>query len=467
MLQVASATLRPAAAAATRSSARTARLAASSTGASASSSAAAAAPSRRHRRAFHSSRPAHSAGTASLADTLHTVVPAIQSLPPLLAPYLPGPLAAYPITTSLILITCTLRTAVTLPAALWQRARSRRMAEDVYPIWEQMKKQLPLQVRDRCRRAGKSYDEFRTELEAEVSPSRIFFTAGPLVALTPCSHTLQQMKKSLRDLLRKHRCTPLPTMLVPLAVQIPLFITLSYLIREACLSPEFAQELLPWSTWSFTGPTLAQQQQLDAFAQSASILRDRGMNEEMLAQLMGPRGGGASGGGIGSTLAQKDSSMQGPIALGMITLLNAELSAYRTTRERKHLESDPAADVGGATAGSAGASKMRTAAAAAAAAAAPSPPSAAAGAASRDYRARSSSAPSPAPQRPPPRSQRSPSFSSSSSASASASASPAQAPAGGEPQQEVRKASLRTAIFTNTLRAAAIAFVPIASQVPG
>ncbi|KAK0539401.1 hypothetical protein OC835_001150 [Tilletia horrida] len=438
MLQVASATLRPAAAAATRSSARTARLAASSTGASASSSAAAAAPSRRHRRAFHSSRPAHSAGTASLADTLHTVVPAIQSLPPLLAPYLPGPLAAYPITTSLILITCTLRTAVTLPAALWQRARSRRMAEDVYPIWEQMKKQLPLQVRDRCRRAGKSYDEFRTELEAE-------------------------MKKSLRDLLRKHRCTPLPTMLVPLAVQIPLFITLSYLIREACLSPEFAQELLPWSTWSFTGPTLAQQQQLDAFAQSASILRDRGMNEEMLAQLMGPRGGGASGGGIGSTLAQKDSSMQGPIALGMITLLNAELSAYRTTRERKHLESDPAADVGGATAGSAGASKMRTAAAAAAAA--PSPPSAAAGAASRDYRARSSSAPSPAPRRPPPRSQRSPSF--SSSASASASASPAQAPAGGEPQQEVRKASLRTAIFTNTLRAAAIAFVPIASQVPG
>ncbi|KAK0539368.1 hypothetical protein OC834_000087 [Tilletia horrida] len=366
MLQVASATLRPAAAAAaaTRSSARTARLAASSTGAPASSSTAAAAPSRRHRRAFHSSRPAHSAGTASLADTLHTVVPAIQSLPPLLAPYLPGPLAAYPITTSLILITCTLRTAVTLPAALWQRARSRRMAEDVYPIWEQMKKQLPLQVRDRCRRAGKSYDEFRTALEAE-------------------------MKKSLRDLLRKHRCTPLPTMLVPLAVQIPLFITLSYLIREACLSPEFAQELLPWSTWSFTGPTLAQQQQLDAFAQSASILRDRGMNEEMLAQLMGPRGGGASGGGIGSTLAQKDSSMQGPIALGMITLLNAELSAYRTTRERKHLESDPAADVG------------------------------------------------------------------------------AQAPAGGEPQQEVRKASLRTAIFTNTLRAAAIAFVPIASQVPG
>ncbi|KAK0519568.1 hypothetical protein OC842_007405 [Tilletia horrida] len=161
---------------------------------------------------------------------------------------------------------------------------------------------------------------------------------------------------------------------------------------------------------------------------------------------MGPRGGGASGGGIGSTPAQKDSSTPGPIALGMITLLNAELSAYRTTRERKGFESDAVTEVGGASTDSTGASKLRTAAAAAT----PSHPPPAASVASREHRARSSSAPSPVPRRLPTPSQRS----LSSFSSASTSACPAQAPAGDEPRPEVRKASLRTAMSPATIRAA-------------
>ncbi|KAK0547449.1 hypothetical protein OC845_004081 [Tilletia horrida] len=292
------------------------------------------------------------------------------------------------------------------------------MATEVVPVWEQMKKEIPLQVRARCRRAGKSYDEFRAELEAE-------------------------MKKSLSDLLRKHRCTPLPTMLVPLAVQIPLFITLSYLIREAALTPQFAAELLPWSTWSFTGPSAAEQAQLDAFAQSASILRDRGMNEETLAQIMGPRGGGASGGGIGTTLAQKDTSMQGPIALGMITLLNAELNAYRSRRDRDQLKDDipkQATSDDQSSPSNSQALPPRTV----------TRPTASI--ATRDYRPKAAQA-----------------------QSSARSETPAPKPAGSEDKAAVSPAksaaeertSLRTAIFTNTLRVAAIAFIPIASQVPG
>ncbi|KAE8255784.1 hypothetical protein A4X13_0g2909 [Tilletia indica] len=360
--------------------------------------------------AFRTSQPTHSV----FADTFNSLVPVLQSIPPTIAPYLPSPLSSYPISCSLILITLTLRSTITLPVALWQRARTRRMARDVYPIWEQMKKELPLQVRDKCRRAGKSYDEFRVELEVE-------------------------MKKSLRTLLRKHRCTPLPTMLIPLAVQIPLFITISYLIREACLSLEFSQELLPWSTWSLTGPTLAEQQQLEAFAQSASILRDRGMNEEMLAQMMGPKGGGASGGGLGTTLTQKDSSMQGPIALGLITLLNAELTAHRANKERAQLGNNvdppqPPPSTGPTPRPSTPLPGSRSVA--------PTTK------AIRDYR---SSTGTPPPHR---------------HASTKSSSSAAE----GDPEQKdavEERTSFRAAVFTNTLRAAAVAFVPISSQVPG
>ncbi|KAE8267959.1 hypothetical protein A4X09_0g4393 [Tilletia walkeri] len=354
--------------------------------------------------AFRTSQPTHSA----FADTFNSLVPVLQSIPPTIAPYLPSPLSSCPISCSLILITLTLRSTITLPVALWQRARTRRMARDVYPIWEQMKKELPLQVRDKCRRAGKSYDEFRVELEVE-------------------------MKKSLRTLLRKHRCTPLPTMLIPLAVQIPLFITISYLIREACLSLEFSQELLPWSTWSLTGPTLAEQQQLEAFAQSASILRDRGMNEEMLAQMMGPKGGGASGGGLGTTLTQKDSSMQGPIALGLITLLNAELTAHRANKERAQLGNniDP-----------------------------PQPPP------STTPR---SSTPLPGSRSVAPTTKAIRDYRSSSGTHRHASTKSSSSAAEGDPEKDAveERTSFRAAIFTNTLRAAAVAFVPISSQVPG
>ncbi|CAD6915672.1 unnamed protein product [Tilletia laevis] len=374
-------------------------------------------------RAFHSSRPAafrpSSPSHSALADTFNSLVPALQALPPTIAPYLPGPLASYPITTSLVLLTLTLRSTVTLPVALWQRARSRRMARDVYPIWEQMKKDLPLQVRTKCRRAGKSYEQFRVELQVE-------------------------MKKALRDLLRKHRCTPLPTMLAPLAVQIPLFITISYLIREACVSPEFTQELLPWSTWSFTGPSLAEQQQLDAFAQSASILRDRGMNEETLSNLMGPKGGGASGGGLGTTLAQKDSSMQGPVVLGLITLLNAELTAHRAKQEREHLHSGstPSVPVDSTPEASSPFARQSTPLPGARSVAPPTVK------ATRDYRPAGDKRHASTKVGPP-----SPSSS---------------------PKEEVdtalqaeERTSLRSTILINTLRAAAVAFVPISSQIPG
>lgn len=43
------------------------------------------------------------------------------------------------------------------------------MVELLLPEWNADKKKLPIQVLKRCRRAGKSYEEYQQELKAEVS----------------------------------------------------------------------------------------------------------------------------------------------------------------------------------------------------------------------------------------------------------------------------------------------------------
>lgn len=86
----------------------------------------------------------------NLADTLH----------------LSGP---YAHTLSVVVLAFAVRTIVTLPLTLWQRGKTRKLVNLVLPEWNRLKVQIPIDVRARCRRSGKSYEEFLTEVKKEVS----------------------------------------------------------------------------------------------------------------------------------------------------------------------------------------------------------------------------------------------------------------------------------------------------------
>lgn len=206
----------------------------------------------------------------NLADTLHLSGPHAHAL-------------------SIFILAFAVRTAVTLPVTLWQRAKTKKLTEHVLPEWEAMKEQIPLAVRVRCRRAGKSYEEFEAEVRKE-------------------------LKEKLADLLRKHNASPLPAFVGPATVSIPIFLVMTALVRQAALDPSspFASEVLPW--WS-PSPELAQQ-----FKSSTAILADRGFDEATIAKLKGTMGG--------PTLADKDPTMIGPVSFGMLTMANTELTSW-------------------------------------------------------------------------------------------------------------------------------------------
>lgn len=75
----------------------------------------------------------------------------------------------YPYAISIIILTLVFRGTVALPVTVWQRARMQRMAQEVVPRWEVAKKTLPREIMIRCKRKGKSFNEYKQELAAEVS----------------------------------------------------------------------------------------------------------------------------------------------------------------------------------------------------------------------------------------------------------------------------------------------------------
>lgn len=104
------------------------------------------------------------ANVAGSFEFLDPWVPTIHNLAETL--HLSGPHAHV---LSIVALAFTLRTVVTLPITLWQRGKTRKLADHVLPEWNKMKEEIPLAVRARCRRSGKSYEEFNLEVKKEVS----------------------------------------------------------------------------------------------------------------------------------------------------------------------------------------------------------------------------------------------------------------------------------------------------------
>ncbi|CAO1617883.1 unnamed protein product [Parajaminaea phylloscopi] len=246
---------------------------------------------------------------SSLSSVFDGIVPYVHQLPELF--HLPaGTPHAYAI--SIVLATILLRSTITLPGQLWANARTTRMKEQVVPRWNILKGKdgLPKLMMQKARREGKSFEEYKTGLESE-------------------------LKAQIRRLLTTYKCRPLPTVLVPLALSVPLFIATSFSLRQGLLPPSpLLSEIIPW--WSTPDDALTR-----SFEASAQMLRDRGMDPASLQMLSRPHG---------PSLGERDPTMFAPVSLGLLLYLNVELNAWARRANATALKLSNDTDTGTGTA---------------------------------------------------------------------------------------------------------------------
>jgi inner membrane protein COX18 len=162
------------------------------------------------------------------------------------------------------------------------------MVDIVGPRWTEIKRQVPLELARKCRIQGKSHAEYKTMVNEE-------------------------LQRQIKHLIKQNRCAPFATIAVPLAVNIPLFVFISLVLRSAlvCSGSPIGAETVPW--WSPPSDLMAK------FESSAKILQARGIEGEALRKLTIMEG---------PTLAEVDKTMFSPIGLGMLTLINVELGQW-------------------------------------------------------------------------------------------------------------------------------------------
>ncbi|GAA93485.1 uncharacterized protein L969DRAFT_18811 [Mixia osmundae IAM 14324] len=124
---------------------------------------------------------------------------------------LPDALPAHPSYAALIIaVTLGLRASTGLPMLFWQRKRIARLTEHVVPAMELARRYAMTDLVAECRRKG--YNHARYTAVAQ-------------------SH----MRKKFRELTKKHQCRRWPTLLGPLAVNLPVLLGNSAMLRQACL----------------------------------------------------------------------------------------------------------------------------------------------------------------------------------------------------------------------------------------
>ncbi|GAA5978310.1 hypothetical protein JCM11641_004650 [Rhodosporidiobolus odoratus] len=184
------------------------------------------------------------------------------------------------------LFTLFYRSATTLPITLWQRRRTKRFAEVVMPLVRRKQAEIALQTRDECRRAGKTYEEYQKVFK-------------------------KKAKEAAYALARKHSCSPRLTLILPPLFHIPIFITATLVLRDACAR---ATSLLSVTTESLPSLlTASPSSQLTTTA--LSHLQDLAATSFLWCP----------------SLALPDPTMFLPLFVGLASLLNVEVTA-RTRR---------------------------------------------------------------------------------------------------------------------------------------
>ncbi|GAA5942772.1 membrane insertase COX18 [Sporobolomyces koalae] len=191
------------------------------------------------------------------------------------------------------LVTVLYRSVTTLPVVLWQRRRTRRFLDLVLPRLRPRQQQIALLTRDECRRANRSYPEYLKLYK-------------------------QRAKDVARELTRQYRCTPLVTLVVPPLVHIPIFVTATLTLRDACTRAIAALGL-------------------DSAAASTTSITTSALDH--LHAL------GASSFAWCPSLVLPDPTMNLPLGVGLVTLLNVELSAKnrlrQTAAEQRNIDAPP------------------------------------------------------------------------------------------------------------------------------
>ncbi|KAL7423769.1 hypothetical protein Q5752_001353 [Cryptotrichosporon argae] len=159
----------------------------------------------------------------------------------LAVPVLPELLLAHPYPSAIVALTVLLRLTTTVPATLWQRARGRRSRELVGPQMRRWRDVLATRVAGECRRRGVGYDEYRKELK-------------------------RQLAEKQAALHKEHRTHPTATLLLPLAVHVPLVLLVSASIRAALDAPSSALAAAHWLSTGALGAL-----PLSPFAESAAV----------------------------------------------------------------------------------------------------------------------------------------------------------------------------------------------------
>jgi inner membrane protein COX18 len=85
---------------------------------------------------------------------------------PMVALLLTSPL---PAGLTILLLTFTFRSAITLPATLWQRRRMQRTKEIIRPAMKALNDKLAGVVAKECRAKGMDYEAYKKELKSQAS----------------------------------------------------------------------------------------------------------------------------------------------------------------------------------------------------------------------------------------------------------------------------------------------------------
>jgi len=206
------------------------------------------------------------------------------------------------------LFTLFYRSTTTLPIVLWQRRRTRRFADVVMPLLRREQGRLALETRDECRRAGKSYEEYQEVFKKKVW--QLTPRVWPLMTLTltwPLLPRPAQAKKAAYALARKYRCSPRLTLILPPVTHIPIFITATLVLRDACARATSALSITPSSL-----PSLLEGSHASALSSTAlAHLHDLAATPFLWCP----------------SLVLPDPTMALPLAVGLAALLNVEVTA--------------------------------------------------------------------------------------------------------------------------------------------
>ncbi|KAF8165260.1 60Kd inner membrane protein-domain-containing protein [Crassisporium funariophilum] len=155
-----------------------------------------------------------------------------------LALALPLPPSLPPYATTIILVTLVSRFAL-LPISIWGKERTRRVEEIVMPEIEKSKPLVAKLVFEQMKSSGVRGDkQFLQKFHNE-----------------KCVELLTTQRK---ELFKKHKCSPLPSIIIPPLSQIPVFIGFSIILGRLSVDPTpfDAESFLTLSTLAHPDPTM-------------------------------------------------------------------------------------------------------------------------------------------------------------------------------------------------------------------